>query len=137
MRGRIRAAALPAAALVAAAGTCCAVLVVDPTTPGGMSPPCPVKAATGLVCPGCGAARMLYALLHADLVAAVAYNAVGVLALTLVAWSFVAWTTRRVTGRLLPRWEGLRWAPQVLGCALLAWFVVRNIPVEPFLSLRV
>jgi len=120
-----------------AAGTCCFVLAADPTVPGGMSPPCPTKALLGVVCPGCGAARMLHSLLHGDVGAALAYNAVGVVALVLVAWTYVAWTARRLTGRLLPRWEHYRWAPHAVGGVLAVWFVVRNIPFEPFLALRV
>lgn len=109
----------------------------DPTTPGGMSPPCPTKALFGIVCPGCGSARMVYSLLHADLAKALAYNAVGVVVVVLLIWSFLAWTLRRTSGRHLPRWEHWRWAPVTVGVVIAIWFIIRNLPFAPFTALAV
>ena len=69
-----------AAPLVVAASTtlmCAAIWVGDPTTPNGPLPVCPTKALLGIDCPGCGSARMLYSLMHGNLVAAARFNALG------------------------------------------------------------
>ena len=127
----------PTLAVVGAAATCAFVLAADPTTPGGVSPPCPTKALFGIVCPGCGAARMLYSLLHGDVGAALAYNAVGVVSLALILWTFVAWTASRLGGHRMPRWEAWRWSPIVIGIVVAAWTVARNLPFAPFTALAV
>lgn len=41
---------------------------------GGLFPPCPFYALTGLRCPGCGSTHAFYALVHGDLAAAWAAN---------------------------------------------------------------
>ena len=135
---RIVASAIPPALAVAGAAAACAfVLAADPTTPGGVSPPGPTKALFGIVCPGCGAARMLYSLLHGDVGAAVAYNAVGVVSLALILWTLVAWTASRLSGRRLPRWEAWRWSPIMVGIVVAVWAVARNLPFAPFVALAV
>ena len=50
-------------------------------------PRCPLYAATHLLCPGCGATRALYSLLHGDLRGALHYNAL----FTTLAPLFLAW----------------------------------------------
>lgn len=132
-----RGAVAPAAVVGLAVGTCVFVAAADPTTPGGASPPCPTKALLGIVCPGCGSARMLYSLLHGDLRSALAFNAVGVGVLVLLLWSFVGWTLRRVSGRRIPRWESWRWAPVSVGVVAAVWLIARNLPFPPFTSLAV
>lgn len=127
----------PVAVVGLTVGTCVFVASADPTTPGGASPPCPTKALLGIVCPGCGSARMLYSLLHGDLRSAVAFNAVGVGVIVLLLWSFVGWTLRRVSGRRIPRWESWRWAPVAVGAVAAVWLIVRNLPFPPFTSLAV
>lgn len=133
----LRALWAPAAA-VAGAGLCCAaVLWGDPTTPGGPLPVCPTKLLLGINCPGCGTLRMLYSLLHAEFGAALRFNALALLALPLLVLAWVTWTRGRWRGRQVQSWQHWRWAPQVTLVLTLTWFVVRNIPVEPFTHLKV
>ena len=56
--------------------------------PDGHLPACPTKTLLGIVCPGCGTMRMLYSLMHGDIAGALHYNAVGLVAVVLLAWSF-------------------------------------------------
>jgi hypothetical protein len=53
----------------------------------GFYPRCPFYTATHLLCPGCGATRALYSLLHCDFGAALHYNAL----FTILAPFFLAW----------------------------------------------
>ncbi|MCQ9342625.1 DUF2752 domain-containing protein [Corynebacterium kozikiae] len=126
----------PALAAAAAICGCAFIYAADPTTPGGPIPVCPTKALFGFNCPGCGSMRMLYSLMHFDVPSALHYNALGLLGVVLVGWSFVAWALATV-GRRIPRWEHAPGASYILGAALLLWFVLRLLPWEPFVNLQV
>src|SRR6201997_5865020 len=97
---------LGAPLLVAASATlvCAAVWVGDPTTPHGPLPVCPTKALLGIDCPGCGSMRMLYSLMHGDLLAAVKFNALALVALVLLVVTFATWTYGRAVGRRMWGW---------------------------------
>src|ERR1700739_1663411 len=122
----------PLVVAASAACVCAAVWLDDPTTPGGPLPVCPTKALLGIDCPGCGSARMLYSLMHGNLVAAARVNALGLVALVLLVWAYLAWTYGRVTGRRIRGWQHQRWSAMVTLSLVVAWFVVRNIPFAPF-----
>ncbi len=123
--------------LVAAAGAAAAIGWADPATPGGIIPPCPSKTFLGVVCPGCGSTRAIQALVELDLGAALAYNALAVLGLVMLAVALVQWTRARATGRFHRRWHQLRYAPATVLVLVLGWTVVRNIPVAPLTALQV
>ncbi|WP_074320059.1 DUF2752 domain-containing protein [Mycobacteroides abscessus] len=132
-----RLAAPVAVGAVAVAG-CAAIWLGDPTTPGGVLPVCPFKALTGLDCPACGGLRMVYSLMHGDVLAALRYNAVALVALGFLAVCFVAWTRSRWRGAAdwNPPW--LRgWVASIILVVFAAWFVIRLIPIAPFTALRV
>jgi hypothetical protein len=131
--------ALGAPLLVAASTSlvCAVAWASDPTTPGGPLPVCPTKALLGIDCPGCGSARMLYSLLHGDVVAAARFNALALVALVLLVWAYVAWTYGRLTGRRIRGWQHRRWSALVTLLLVGAWFLVRNIPFAPFDALYV
>ena len=128
------------APLMVAAGTtlaCAAIWVGDPTTPHGPLPVCPTKALLGIDCPGCGSLRMLYSLMHGDLVAAARFNALALVAVGLLLWAYVAWTYGRVVGRRIGSWQHRRWSAALTLALVLAWFALRNIPFAPFTALYV
>lgn len=130
---------LGAPLLVAAASTlvCAAIWAGDPTTPNGPLPVCPTKALLGIDCPGCGSMRMLYSLMHGEPLAAVRFNALGLLALALLVWAYLAWAYGRVAGRRIRSWQHHRWSAVVTLSLVLAWFVLRNLPFPPFSALYV
>lgn len=132
-------ASLGAPMLVAASATlaCGAIWVADPTTPHGPLPVCPAKALLGIDCPGCGSMRMLYWLMHGDVLAAARFNALGVVAVVLLVWAYVRWTYGRAVGRRIRGWQDRRWSAVVTLSLVLAWLVVRNIPFAPFSALYV
>lgn len=128
------------APLMVAASTmvlCAATWVGDPTTPGGPLPVCPTKALLGIDCPGCGSLRMIYSLLHGNLMAAARFNALGLAAVVLLVWAYLAWTYGRVTGRRIKSWQHQRWSAAIALALVSVWFVVRNIPFAPFTGLYV
>jgi hypothetical protein len=135
--GRLARLGLPLLVGALAVGGCAAVWIGDPTTPGGFIPVCPTKALLGVDCPGCGTMRMIYSLLHGDLVGAVRFNAVALVAFGLLAVAYATWTYGRFTGRQIKGWQHHRWAPVVALVVMSAWFVVRNLPFAPFTALHV
>lgn len=122
----------PIAVAAFAVLACGAIWVGDPTTPNGPFPVCPTKALLGLDCPGCGSLRMLYCLMHGDLLAAARFNALGLAAVVLLVWAYAVWIYGRVAGRHVRGWQHHRRAAVATLSLVVVWFVVRNIPVAPF-----
>ena len=94
----------------------------------GLALPCPFRAATGLLCPGCGVTRLCLALLRGNFPAAWSANPVLLLLLPVLAALAVRIAVRYVReGRTAgPRWENvLCW---ILAALLVIWGVVRNLP---------
>ena len=103
---------------------------------GGWYPPCYFHALTGLHCPGCGATRAAYALLHGNLGEAFHQNALAVLAFPFLAY---------FAGRALWRWANAIPAPPVAPASpwavrltlflvpvVVTFGIVRNLPWSPF-----
>jgi hypothetical protein len=137
-RGPVRSSLV--APLTVAASTmlvCAVVWVGDPTTPHGPLPVCPTKALLGIDCPGCGSLRMLYSLMHGNLLAATRFNALALVAVVLLVWAYLAWTYGRLVGRRIRSWQHYRWSAAVTLGLVTAWLVVRNIPFAPFSALHV
>jgi hypothetical protein len=101
-------------------------------TPGGPYPPCPIRAATGLLCPGCGTLRALHALVHGELGAAFRLNPLAMSLLPLVLLGLVQqWRPSAVPWLAAPVLAP-RWRVWVLFGLIVAFGVARNLPLEPF-----
>jgi hypothetical protein len=112
-------------ALGAAAG--CAVLAAhDPVD--GSYPTCPTHALTGLDCPGCGALRGMHRLLSGDVVAALGYNALMVLALPVLVAAYLVWALRSA-GVHMPVRAAHRVPAGAVLVAVLLFTIARNLPV--------
>lgn len=123
----------PAAIAACFAGVASYVWVSDPTDSGATDvPTCLVKMTTGLDCPGCGGTRAFYYLMQFNLPQAVRHHLMAVLAAPVLLWLYVAWSVKKVTGRVIP---SPRLSARAFSLFLAAWavfMVVRNIPVAPF-----
>lgn len=121
-----------AVALLGAAGS---MLVHFPPATSSFYPKCQLHSLTGLHCPGCGMTRFASAVVRADPAQAAAYNALGLIALPFVTvwglqqvWAWFWGTTPR-------RWFAPKWHARVTAVFLVvlaAFFVLRNVPAEPF-----
>ena len=121
--------ALPA--LAAASVAAVAILWrVNPNQPGSGLPACPFHAMTGLYCPGCGATRAVHALVHGDVVHALAMNPMFTLTLPVVVLLLLHATTRLPAPVALAaqRCSDAR----VWAVAVIAFAVLRNLPWFPF-----
>jgi hypothetical protein len=116
--------------------------VYDPNRPGHY-PGCPILLITGYYCPGCGGLRALHDLIHGNLTAALSANLLVVLAVPIVVTLWCDWTRARLSGRA--RWlrfpekpplcaTAARWAPSLILAAVIAFWVLRNLPPASWLA---
>ena len=117
-------------AIAAPAGA--VVLYKAPPTEDSFYPRCMFHTLTGLHCPGCGATRCLYALVHGDLRQAAAYNLLFLLAVPVLAYGGALLWWSLFTGRPTPTWRVPRWGLWALLGVVLVFWVVRNLGFPPF-----
>jgi hypothetical protein len=95
-------------------------------------PGCYFNKATGLHCCGCGATRCVHSLLHLDIVQALAWNPLFVIMLPFILYGLTRMACEMWTGRRLKWYRWPRWGTKVIMWSFLAFWIVRNIPYEPF-----
>lgn len=100
-------------------------------TPPAWYPPCPLHATTGILCPGCGSARVLHDLAHGDVIAAWGRNILIVVAAPFLAgWALVSlWRALRHN---LPPLQAPLGAARVVMIVVLVFWIARNLPWWPF-----
>ena len=104
--------------------------VLDPREPGNY-PVCPFLGLTGYHCLGCGTLRALHQILHGSPISALGYNLLTVLSLPLLAYSFVAGAMRAFRA---PSPAPIFLHPKLIRALVFvvaAFWVSRNIPIEP------
>jgi hypothetical protein len=114
-----------AGAVLAAAGV--GVLYTFPPAASSWYPKCVFRAATGLLCPGCGTTRALHQLLHGNVEAAFRLNPM-LFAMMLVALCALPSLLRGERPRFLER----PWFAYTTLAVLAVYWVVRNTPLYPF-----
>lgn len=98
----------------------------------GLYPPSPFRAFTGLYCPGCGTLRSLHQLLNGHLVTAFGLNPLMIISLPFLACSYLNYGWKAFTGKnLLNIFVPSQWIWFLLQ-AIIAYWIVRNIPLVPF-----
>lgn len=96
-------------------------------------PRCVLYSLTGIFCPGCGALRATHALLHGHVLAALGYNAVYVATLPALFYVLAGQATQRLYRRVvLPPVRISGTQAKAVGWAILAFTVLRNVPLYPF-----
>lgn len=106
----------------------------DPTQ-NHLFPSCPFHSLTGLYCPGCGSQRAFHSLLHLDIQKAFSFNALFVPIGMIVGYHWFVQFYNRITSRDMRNFiYDTKFPLVILGIVLLFW-ILRNIPIEPFSSL--
>lgn len=98
-------------------------------------PPCPFLWATDCYCPGCGATRAFQSLVRGDFGAAFSYNPLLILALPALGYVYLSFLGGAFFDRELPAPTGLRAWTWVIPVVLVIYWVIRNLPWEPFMYL--
>jgi hypothetical protein len=98
----------------------------------GFYPRCMFRMVTGLNCPGCGATRSVYSLMHGEPAAAFSYNPLFVTALPfmIVVVAQLAWSL--CTGRPVRIIKAPVWVAKVVFGLVLVYWIVRNLDIYPF-----
>ena len=87
----------------------------------------------GIYCTGCGAGRAAYSLVHFKLLQALDYNALFVVCAPFAAYYIIKVYLRVVCGRdILPFFNFSYRASLAILCIVVAFTILRNIPVFPF-----
>ena len=95
-------------------------------------PPCPVHYLTGWYCPGCGSLRAIHALLHGNVHEAWAMNPLTIVLLPFIGYGLASETLVGLRGRGLPQLRLPSSAIYSLGCIIVLFGVIRNLPMHPF-----
>ena len=104
----------------------------NPASPGaGFYPSCPFNTLTGLNCPGCGTLRGLHQLTHGHFITALNYNALMVFSLPFLAYAFTSYALVALRGKGLPKPFIRPVFIRALFFVIIAFWVLRNIPVYP------
>ena len=109
-----------------------ALLYIRSPDEGSLFPPCLFFTLINLHCPGCGTLRALHQLLNGDLLTALRHNLYAVLALPVIGYAYLRALLLSVSGIRLPV---LAISPTVtwgLLIAIVAFWILRNVPVYPF-----
>ncbi|KWT92861.1 DUF2752 domain-containing protein [Candidatus Magnetominusculus xianensis] len=97
-------------------------------------PKCLFYRLTGLYCPGCGSTRAVHQLLHGNIAAAFKLNPLTVTALPFLVFGIVL---EMGVFHSRPKWLSyVRQYSKLLLLGLILFWILRNIPVEPFIYLR-
>lgn len=121
--------------LAVAAPIAAVVLYSYPPDQNTFYPGCTFNRMTGLHCPGCGATRCVHALLHLDFEQALAWNPLFAVTLPFLLFGLTRFFMQLWTGKRPPpsRWWP-RWGTRALLAVIIAFWILRNIPCEPFSS---
>ena len=125
VRGRRRPAVI---AFSLVGGVCVASALIDPT---GGPTLCPFKAMTGLDCPLCGATRAAHQLFRGNVIGALDFNAVFVLAAPLLLWAAVTVLRQGLGDRSARMPHAQRSTVVALVVAVATFTIIRNLGIPP------
>ncbi len=113
-------------------GVVALVFFFNPATHG-FYPVCTFHKLTGLNCPGCGATRALYALLHGNFSTALHDNALFLFAMMAIAVRALWFAAKKFRGHTNGEFFPAKFLWPLLAVALV-FTVLRNLPAFAFLS---
>lgn len=99
-------------------------------------PPCPFLYLTGFYCPGCGTSRAFHQLLHGNIAGALGYNPLMVISIPFIIYLFISYFEIKINGRYIaPRIIFSSTFYGIIFTVIFGYWVLRNIPVYPFVLL--
>jgi len=95
-------------------------------------PKCPLYATTGLYCPGCGSQRATHELLHLHFLQAAKQNILFLIGIALFIYHYAVLGINKIFNK---SWNSLLNYPKtpiIILIVVLIYWILRNIPIEPF-----
>jgi hypothetical protein len=120
----------PALVIVAAGISLVMLRTFDPAT-SGVFPPCPFRALTGWLCPGCGSLRAIHQLLLGNVRSAFALNPFALTTLPFLVYGFASYARFMWWGKYPPRVFIPGACIRALAVLVILFGVIRNLPGDP------
>lgn len=98
-------------------------------------PPCIFLTLTGKYCAGCGCTRAIHALLHGHFYEALDHNALITLLMPILIYFLISDFRKRFFGKYLPLAKYKTAIFIIFAVITIAFWIMRNIPREPFIFL--
>lgn len=99
-------------------------------------PSCPFYHFTGLYCPGCGSSRAVYQIVHGNFLYALNLNPLMILSIPFVFYLLMCSLNIKIKGRVIfKRIVFTKNFYVILVAGIVLYWIIRNIPVYPFLIL--
>lgn len=95
-------------------------------------PRCLFNSITGYYCPGCGSQRAIHSLLHLDFAGVVSYNFLFIPAFLLIFYHYLHPILNRYLNLKLPNIFYFKSMPWIIFGFVIAFWVLRNLPIFPF-----
>jgi len=93
---------------------------------------CPLYATTGIYCPGCGSQRATHALLHLNFIEMFKQNLLFFFAILLLLYHLIIYLANKIFKK---NWNSIlnyRKTPIIILFIVIIFWVLRNLPWEPF-----
>jgi hypothetical protein len=107
------------------------ILYRYPPTENSFYPRCALYQLTGLHCPGCGATRCVHSLLHGEFRQAAGFNLLFLLALPFLLFAGARTLYYHYRGSSPPASRLPAWSIRLLFVVVIAFAVLRNLPIYP------
>jgi hypothetical protein len=95
-------------------------------------PKCPLYATTGIYCPGCGSQRATHELLHGHIKGVLQNNVLYFLALLLLLYHSIVLLINHFFKTKYESILNYKNTPMIILIVILVFWILRNLPFEPF-----
>lgn len=96
------------------------------------TPKCPFHSLTGLHCPGCGSQRAFHEILHGNIWTGLQHNFLIILAVFVIFYNFLISYINKSSDKPFKNLLHHNAAPWIIFVIVMGFWILRNLPLEPF-----